>query len=253
MAAVAHAIFNGQTITLRYIHEQVTNEVDNCIAWLQRNGLLANNMFCECGSECSLVSRQDLISDGKCWRCTRPDCRKRMSLRCGSFFEHSNLPLTTIIEIMYWWCLDVKQSTVKMELGISCPNTLVDWFNFCRDICTAYLIDNQMPIGGAGVTVEIDESKFMHRKYHRGLHFNGNWILGIVERDNPANCVLIPCPNNDRSSATLLPLIMQNVLPGTTILTDQWRSYNQLSNLGYVHNTVKPQPVLPRSSHWCAY
>lgn len=31
---------------------------------------------------------------------------------------------------------------------------------------------------------------------------------------------------------------MQNALPGTTILTDQWRSYNQLSNLGYVHNAV---------------
>lgn len=64
-----------------------------------------------------------------------------------------------------------------------------------------------------------------------------SWFA-FVERDNPANCVLVPCPNNDRSSATLLPLIMQNALPGTTILTDQWRSYNQLSNLGYVHNAV---------------
>ena len=118
-------------------------------------------------------------------------CPKTKGLRSGTFFENSNISLCTAVEIMYWWSINVKQSTVLSEVDIS-SRTIVDWFNYCRDIYTAYIIDNQAPIGGINVVIEIDESKFMHRKYHRGLHFDGSWILGIVERNNPAHCVLIP-------------------------------------------------------------
>ena len=105
-------------------------------------------------------------------------------------------------------------------------------------ICTAVILDSLQPIGGPSVEVEIDESKFMHRKYHRGLYVEGKWYLGMVERGNPGNCILVQCPNNRRDAATLLPLIQHNVLPGTTIISDQWAAYNQLQNLGYVHQTV---------------
>ena len=67
-------------------------------------------------------------------------------------------------------------------------------------------------MGGPGRTVEVDESKFMHRKYHRG-HFNvDHWVLRMVEWD--ANlCTMVAVP--DRSAATLLPITAQHVLPGT--------------------------------------
>ena len=40
-------------------------------------------------------------------------------------------------------------------------NTIVDWFNLCREVCTLYmdLIDTEN-IGGVGKVVKIDESKF---------------------------------------------------------------------------------------------
>lgn len=41
-----------------------------------------------------------------------------------------------------------------------------------------------------------------------------------------------------RDAATLIPIIQQNVLPGTIIVSDEWRSYGQLKNLGYRHFTV---------------
>lgn len=49
--------------------------------------------------------------------------------------------------------------------------TMVDWYNFCRDICVKALESHDfLKIGGVGKIVEIDVSKFGKRKYHRGVH-----------------------------------------------------------------------------------
>lgn len=63
------------------------------------------------------------------------------------------------------------------------------------------------------------------------------WVLGMLEvggmHPYPVFQV-IP----DRSSRTLLPIIKFYVRRGTTIATDCWRSYQQLQQHGYVHQTV---------------
>lgn len=43
-------------------------------------------------------------------------------------------------------------------------------------------LDNEK-IGGPGRTVEIDESKFGKRKYHRGKRVDGVWVFGGIERE----------------------------------------------------------------------
>ncbi len=40
------------------------------------------------------------------------------------------------------------------ETGHS-EHTIVDWYNFIRDVCAQYLIDHAQKIGGVGKTVEI--------------------------------------------------------------------------------------------------
>ena len=45
----------------------------------------------------------------------------------------------------------------------------------------------------------------------------------------------------DRSAATLIPVITQHILPGTTIVSDLWRAYNRIPTIpgmNYVHETV---------------
>jgi len=43
---------------------------------------------------------------------------------------------------------------------------------------------NPVPLGGVGEVVEIDESKFGKRKYHRGKRVEGTWVFGGYQRSN---------------------------------------------------------------------
>lgn len=75
-------------------------------------------------------------------------------------------------------------------------------------------------IGGPGKTVEIDESKFGRRKYHRGHRVEGQWVFGGIERES-GRCFLVPV--EDRSAETLVGVIKEWILPGTTIISDCWK------------------------------
>jgi len=47
-------------------------------------------------------------------------------------------------------------------------HTACDWFQFCREVVLDFIESKSGMIGGEGKVVEIDESKFGKRKYHRG-------------------------------------------------------------------------------------
>ncbi len=41
-----------------------------------------------------------------------------------------------------------------------------------------------------------------------------------------------------RDAVTLIPIIQANVVPGSTIYSDEWAAYRQLNALGFRHETV---------------
>ena len=41
-----------------------------------------------------------------------------------------------------------------------------------------------------------------------------------------------------RDAATLLPIIDEYILPGSIILSDQWKAYSSLNSCGYTHGVV---------------
>ena len=58
----------------------------------------------------------------------------------------------------------------------------VDWFRVLREIVTESIYLNMEKIGGSGKVVEVDESKFGKREYHRGRLVDGSWVFGGCER-----------------------------------------------------------------------
>ena len=62
-------------------------------------------------------------------------------------------------------------------------------------------------LGGKDIILELDESKFGRRKYHKGLWIDGILVFGVVERTIYRKIVLFPVPN--RSSLLLNKLIFK--------------------------------------------
>ncbi|XP_031351794.1 uncharacterized protein LOC116177070 isoform X2 [Photinus pyralis] len=69
----------------------------------------------------------------------------------------------------------------------------------------------------------------------RGRRIEGQWIFGGYERGS-GNVFIVPVP--DRTTDTLLNLIRDHIRPGTTIVSDCWRSYQCLGTEGFRHLTV---------------
>jgi transposase-like protein len=119
--------------------------------------------------------------------------------------------------------------------GLS-PNTVCDFQMHFRQLVAENLREVGTVIGGEGITVEIDESKLGKRKYNRGHHVEGVWVVGGIERTPEKRMLVVPVLN--RCADTLIEVIRRHILPGTTVNTDMWRGYASLGENGYVHNTV---------------
>jgi hypothetical protein len=92
-----------------------------------------------------------------------------------------------------------------------------------------------------GKIVEFEETLLVKRKFHRGRVLSGQkWVVVCVERGEKTNYFVEYVPHRNRT--TLLPVITRCILPGTTILTDDWGVYQKLcrytSNMGYNHFVV---------------
>ena len=67
------------------------------------------------------------------------------------------------------------------KVVITSTETICDYKRYCRDICFQVLQENcYSQIGGPGLHVKIDESKFDKMKYNRGRVVKGQWVFGGI-------------------------------------------------------------------------
>ncbi|KFD66218.1 hypothetical protein M514_10244 [Trichuris suis] len=77
---------------------------------------------------------------------------------------------------------------------------------------------------------------FCRRKYNRGRSYcPQQWVFGGTCREAGESFVELV---NDRTTATLLPIILRHVRPGTTIVTDGWRACSCLARHDFKHLSV---------------
>jgi hypothetical protein len=115
--------------------------------------------------------------------------------------------------------LKLRLTLTKTDYGLIVPNTTRNLKHTHKDSIKNLVIAIDYFIGGPGVLVEIDESKFGKRKYHRGHRVEGVWVVGGVECTAQRKR-LITVPN--RNAATMETIITRFVKPGSIIHADFW-------------------------------
>lgn len=208
---------------------QWTNDDTQLFEKLREWRLIAkdNEVNCEkCGAPMRICSEGNKTF----WRCfaTRKNahkkkikCANKVPVRKNSLFEHSHLSFE-----QWLYCSEIRK--IMLEAAAY-------WNRVCQEIAKQFFFSNSKKIGGKGKIVEIDESKFGKRKYHRGHSVEGQWVFGGIERES-GDMFLVTVKTRD--AKTLLKIIHENILPGTTIYSDCWKAYNKLNDVGYEHYTV---------------
>lgn len=213
------------------ILQNLFSNEEACLSFLFNKGIFYKSRACP---TCQL--NMTLYMNKKLFICPKRGCRRALSIKKGSFFAGHNLPCSKILFMAYLWLSKVSSSSIVSMTGHS-NKTVGNFLHYFRQLVSSHLDEEDTMVGGPGVIVEIDESKFGKRKHHRGHSVEGVWVVGGVERTSERKAFVIPVL--DRSSNTLLDIIARHVLPGSIVYTDLWGGYIGISSaLGLEHQTV---------------
>ena len=163
----------------------------------------------------------------------------------------------------------VKEMSIKSTIELTAGDlplekvTVVDWRNFARELMQAALQEAPR-MGGEGQVVQVGVSLFRGRRkrnrdrvlpgddspgrrpsYHeeRG---DGPWVFGLLHGGTGE---LRLFHVQQRDAATFMPIIVANVLPGTTIWSDECEAYDGIplcrdlaqnggGRMGYIYQSV---------------
>jgi transposase-like protein len=207
---------------------KIFTDENECIKFLFDNNILYKPKECK-------ICKANLSRDKKRFICVNKKCRKSVSIFKDSFFSKGHVKCNLTMMIGYFWLSKCNYYTIEKMTGHS-PNTITDYMKFYRELVIDTLKDYEDKIGGKGIIVEIDESKFGRRKYHRGRVIDGVWIIGGIERTEQKRCFLIKVQKRDEE--TIKDILDKYVEKGSIVHTDCWKGYLNIDELGFKHKTV---------------
>jgi transposase-like protein len=163
-------------------------------------------------------------------------CRKQFTVKVGTVFEDSHVPMNLWLQAMYLLCSSKKgisSNQLSRTLGVTLKTA---WFMSHR-IREAMRVVGVGPMGGAGEVVEVDETFYGkhegHTKEKRQGHMNV--VMTLVERGTgSARSFHV----DGTRLADVAPVVRENIKRDTALMTDNAGWYTKVGREFASHETV---------------
>lgn len=226
---------NIKPFTLKDVYAQINKPKLEVLKWFQELGLIAKSFQCT-GPNCDIpmVLAVSNCVDGYQWICANPSKKHafKRSVRKGTWFEGCRLALEEIILLIYFWVHEFLLSQVRIELNITNTESVVAYFNYCREVAIDVMVKNSEKVGGYGMIVEIIVCKFSRRKASgRGKKSDDQWVYcGVELGRGDTKCFVEPV--DIHYTTTFIEMIRKNVLRGTTVYCECLNIYKEFDLKG---------------------
>ncbi|HXG99655.1 MAG TPA: IS1595 family transposase [Sphingomicrobium sp.] len=167
-------------------------------------------------------------------------CRKPFTVRIGTIFEASHVPLHIWLQAMYLIAgskKGISSNQLHRTLGVTLKTA---WFMSHR-IREAMRSGDLAPFGSNGGAVEVDETYIGKRKGFgnpKGGHAHKMAVLALVDRDT-GKCRMFNVENG--SGKLIQPIVLNNLAREARLMTDEATMYRSIGREFAEHSAVKHQ------------
>lgn len=210
-----------------------------CLEHLWRTRFARDGEHAKC-PKCRKVrsfKRYETAQSRPSWTCT--GCGHHLHVLAGTIFEKSSTSLHLWFYAMYLMTstrCGISAKQLERELGVTYKTA----WRMAHLIRTKLMTQGTEPLEGS---VEIDEAyiggrRRTNRPGRPGADSHYTPVLGMVERQGRVFVTTVPSVKGE----TLLPHVVERVLPESTIYTDELKSYEPLANMpnrGYQHRRIQ--------------
>lgn len=165
------------------------------------------------------------------------DCKRQFTVRIGTIFEESHLPLHKWLQAIYLMCSSKKGiSSKQLERTLECTYKTA-WFlsHRIREAMRSGELDT---FGGNGTAVEVDET-FIGREPGstvRAAYHHKMKVLTLVDRETGrARSTVI----DNLRPETIAPIVNANLAREAILMTDEAHHYKKMGQAFAAHETVQ--------------
>ena len=163
-------------------------------------------------------------------------CRKPFTVKIGTIFEASHVPMNVWLQAMYLIAgskKGISSNQLHRTLGVTLKTA---WFMSQR-IREAMRSDDFSAFGSGGGIVEVDETfigRIKGAPVKRSFHHKMK-VLALIDRDTGKARTMVVDKVN---AATLMPIVKANIAREAVVMTDEAMAYTNISKHFAAHGVT---------------
>ena len=163
-------------------------------------------------------------------------CRKQFTVRVGTVFEESKLPMTKWLQAIYLMSSS-KKGVSAHQLHRTLETTYKTAWFLAHRIREAMRSGDLAPFGNTGGAVEVDET-FIGRE--PGMEIKKAWhhklkVLTLVDRESGRSRSMVV---DDLHISTITPILQANIAKEARLMTDEAHHYTRVGRTFADHGTT---------------